>query len=295
MVADGADAFSNQCSDTDLGAEGLDDMEWTQGNDADGDNDDDGFTMPSHFDVVTMDLERLRKQRQEAVDAARARGATLLPETESIFEEKLRVAEARVVSAEALNKAAEEVQDMLQRRGPERTHQQREEVEQVARQSPGVAASPRSSSARAQPLPSRPGSSGDGEATEAVVPIRTANRDLDAALADGALDIVGKSLEHARVERTQGKIGVRRPCSQEGRREHGGVDRASRSARGRSLDRRGQRLRDASRGSGHDQERSDRRRERSQRGRLGTEPKARDRARAGTQLAIEDVSMAVMD
>ncbi len=81
VVADGADAISNQCSETDFDAEVLDDAEWAHGSD-DGDNDDDDFTMPAHIDVVTTDLQRLRKQKQEAVDAARERGATLLPETE---------------------------------------------------------------------------------------------------------------------------------------------------------------------------------------------------------------------
>ncbi len=294
VVADGADVFSNQCSDTDLDAEGLDDMEWTQGNDAGGDDDVDDFVMPSHFDVVNMDLDRLRKQKQEAVEAARARGATMLPETEAIFEEKLRVAEARVASAEALNKAAEEVQDILQRRGPKRTHRQREEDEQMARQSPHVVSPPLSVSAQAQPPHSRPGSSGDGEAAEVVVPISATSSDLDAALADGALDIVEKSLEQARAAKAQGRTEGRRTCSEGGREDREGGN-SSRSGRGRSSDRRGRRLRGVSHDEGHDHERGAGRREWSRRGRLGAETRASDRGRTSTQLAIEDVSMAVMD
>ncbi len=297
VVADGADAVSNQCSDTDFDAEGLDDLEWTQGNGNDDfDNDDDDFTMPSHMDVVTMDLERLRKQKQEAVDAARARGATLLPETEAIFEEKLRVAEARVVSAEALNKAAEEVQDILQRRGPKRTHQQREEAEQSTRQVSHVVLPQFTAPSPSCPLQARPGSSGDGVAAEAVVPIRSASRDLDAALADGALDIVRKSLEHARFEKEEGRIGGERPRSEGRRRDDREGGKSARRGRGRSLDGREQRSRGCSHDGGRDQERrSARQQERSQRGRLGAEGRARERVRAGAQLAIEDVSMAVMD
>ncbi len=295
VVADGADAISNQCSETDFDAEVFDDAEWRHDSDVDGD-DDDAFAMPAHIDVVTTDLQRLRKQKQKAVDAARARGAELLPETEAIFEEKLRVAEARVTAAEALNKAAEEVQGILQRRGPKRPHHQGDEAErspmQASHSAPAHSAAPTTSpSSQGQP-----GSSQGAAMVGALVPHRSADAELDAALADGAVDIVVKGLESARAEKERRRSGGVRPRSESARRDEEDGGRVRRRGRFRSLDGRGQRTqRDLSNDSRNREEGGGRRRERSRRGRMGAEGRARERTRATAQLAIEDSDMAGMD
>ncbi len=87
--------------------------------------------MPAHIDIVKEDLRQLQMQKREAECAALSRGTTLLPEVRAAFEEKLRVAEARVVTAETVLAAGQEVQDLLQRRGPKRSHQEREEGHQA--------------------------------------------------------------------------------------------------------------------------------------------------------------------
>ncbi len=285
VVADGVDAVSNQCSETDLDAEVFDDEGWMH-DDGGGDDEEDSFGMPAHIDVVTMDLQRLRKQRQEAVEAARARGTVLLPETEAIFDEKLRVAEERVIAAEALNKAAEEVQDILQRRGHNPEEHQRAVDGPTSSRAPQPDPSQRDLSTATHHVHSQPGPSHGGARTGTVVQT-TANPELEAALADGAVDIVGKVLEQAKVESERKRGDRTRPRSESTQRDERNDERGRRRGRARSS---GGRDQTATRGSsvdarGHDRS-GGRQRERSQRGR---------RTRASGQLAIEDINMAGMD
>ncbi len=285
VVADGADAVSNQCSETDLDAEVFGDEGWMHDGDV-VDDDEDSFSMPAHIDVVTMDLQRLRKQKQEAVDAARARGAVLLPETEAIFEEKLRVAEERVTTAEALNKAAEEVQGILQRRGPKPAHHQRDGDGSASPQAPHSGPSQSAASAVSPQVHSQTGRPYDGTMSGTVAVRRVANLELDAALADGAIDIVDRALEQTRVENERKRISRGRPRSESAQRDEGGDERGRRRGRARSSGGRDQRAPRCSSDDAREQAGGGgRQRERSQRGR---------RTRPG-QLAIEDINMAGMD
>ncbi len=88
MVVGYADARSNECSDTDLGADDFDEHDGRAEEDRGGGGDDDGdrdFHMPAHIDIVREDLRQLQKQKMEAEGAALARGGYPPPRSSSLL------------------------------------------------------------------------------------------------------------------------------------------------------------------------------------------------------------------
>ncbi len=245
VVVDSADAFSDDCSDTDLDNDGDVDRRDEGRDDPAGDADGD-FCMPAHIDVVQADLQRLRSQFEEAQQAARDRGNELLPAIYMAFQEKLRVAEARVAAASQVLEAQSEVENLLRRRAQKRPFQQRDDDTAAARSLPTVDLPPLVQSTPALPAGqhSAPGEQqlrqtqrdagagvtaflsvegaveGEGSST---VPTALAD-----ALADGAVDIVQKA-KAVKVEDDSGRRLARR-CAAGQARDAGGAEQRTHSA-----------------------------------------------------------------
>ncbi len=247
VVANAADVYSNQCSDTDLDCDddGLDhDVQQDEQMDVADDQGADGeFAMPAHIDIVRSDLRILQEQFDHAQREARGRGCELLPSVLASFQEKLQVAESRVAAAEQVLQAQCEVEAFL-RHHPAEPVPHHHHVPPLPPNELGTCTAPTT-----PPSPTSPPGAILPLSLPTGGPPAAAARNAGGAddlLADGAVDIVERAIACKAIEddnrRLSRRLGDRRPMQdaaahRRARSDEGHMDvDAERQPRPRSLD-----------------------------------------------------------